>query len=85
MKALFDNPPDPSQLDMDPVVVEVDEWGDENLEGVESYFKALAGDVILNFDFDMEDNSLLEDPDGWMEEYFESMILRPCTLVGCDL
>lgn len=67
------------------MVVEIDEWGYENLEGVETYFQALAGNVIPGFDFDMEDNALFTDPEEWIEDYFESMILRPCELVGCDL
>ncbi|MBN2718708.1 MAG: hypothetical protein JXX14_22875 [Deltaproteobacteria bacterium] len=62
LKALFTNPPDPSKISSDPLVVEIDEeWGDERVEGVELFFKALLQNAVPDFDYDMEDYQWFDD------------------------
>ena len=55
LKALFTNPPDPSQFTADPLVVETDDGDYEWIEGVELFFQELLAEAIPNFDYDMED------------------------------
>lgn len=83
LKALFDSPPDPSGLDVDPLVLEEDEWGDEVPQEVEAFWQQLLGENISDFDFNMEDNRLFEDPDESLELFFEEILWQSCYLFGC--
>ncbi|MBN2804108.1 MAG: hypothetical protein JXR91_13525 [Deltaproteobacteria bacterium] len=58
LKALFDNPPDPSKIDADPVVCETEIDGTDEyvyIEAVEVFYKDLLKDIIPEFDFDIDE------------------------------
>lgn len=83
-KALFSNPPNPINMNSDPLVLEVDpEWGDEYINGVELFYQELLQDIVPNFSYQMDDNYWGEDELEKLEETGEEWFYALCEYWGC--
>ncbi|MBN2527932.1 MAG: hypothetical protein JXR76_16200 [Deltaproteobacteria bacterium] len=83
LKALFTNPPDPSKISSDMLVVETEDWDGEYVEGVEQFFKELLVNAVPDFDYDMDERDWGEDAWEMHGEDAEEWYFATCEFFGC--